>query len=152
MSIVATRFFGPLEYSENSLFFFPSGLPGFESFQRFVIIAVPEREPLIFLQSLDISGLCFILLPIRTIDDHFRLDLTAEEISEIGLPQEGAVEIGKDVLCAAIINSTGDKGPTANLMAPVVVNLRNNVGVQVIQTQSGYSHSHPIVTARESVC
>jgi len=61
--------------------------------------------------------------------------------------------IGEDVLCAAIVCAARrrDEVPTANLLAPIVVNFRRQVGLQVIQASSGYSHCHPLHAQEEPV-
>jgi flagellar assembly factor FliW len=153
MPNVQTRFFGDLEYESEALFRFPSGLPGFEDRRNFVFLKKPGLEPMMFLQSLDTRSLCFILLPVRAIDENFQLELTHDEVREIGLPAGRTPVIGEDILCAALICASegicageGDV-PTANLMAPVVVNLHNNIGMQVIRAESSYSHRHPVLPA-----
>jgi flagellar assembly factor FliW len=152
MPTVQTRFFGELDYDKEALLSFPSGLPGFEDHRSFVFLKKPGLEPLMFLQSLDIRSLCFILLPIRAIDENFRLELTHEEIREIGFVCERKPVIGEDILCAAMICSGEGSGPTANLMAPVVVNLHNNVGIQPIHPDSGHSHRHPVLGSAIPEC
>jgi len=142
-----TRFFGELEYQSEALFRFPSGLPGFEDHRTFIFLKKPGLEPLMFLQSLHARSLCFILLPIRAIDQNFELELTHDEVREIGLAAERPPVIGEDILCAALICAGEGDGPTANLMAPVVVNLHNNVGMQVIHAETRYSHRHPLLPA-----
>ncbi len=144
MPNVQTRFFGELEYHGEDLFRFPSGLPGFDDHRSFVFLKKPGLEPLMFLQSLHNRSLCFILLPIRVIDANFRLELTPDELREIGLSAERMPVIGEDILCAAMI-CTGEGIHTANLMAPIVVNLHNNVGMQVIHPETHYSHRHPLL-------
>ena len=147
MPSVQTRFFGELEYQSKSLFRFPSGLPGFEDHRDFVFLKKPGLEPLMFLQSAETHSLCFILLPIRAIDENFKLELTCDEIGEIGLTSERPPVIGEDILCAAMICTGEGSAPTANLMAPVVVNLHNNIGIQVIHPEAHYSHRHPLLPA-----
>ena len=87
MPNVLTRFFGELEYQTEALFRFPSGLPGFEDHRNFVFLKKPGLEPLMFLQSLDTRSLCFILLPIRAIDQNFQLELTDDEIGNSAVSQ-----------------------------------------------------------------
>jgi flagellar assembly factor FliW len=145
MPTVQTRFFGELEYQNEALFCFPAGLPGFEDRHNFVFIKKPGIEPLMFLQSLDTPSLCFILLPTGAIDRNYRLELTEDELGELGLAVEKKPVIGEDILCAALICNGDTDGPTANLMAPIVVNLHNNVGMQVIHAESSYSHRHPLL-------
>ena len=38
---------------------------------------------------------------------------------------------------------------TANLLAPVVVNLKEQIGMQVIRADSSYSHRYPIPAGKE---
>jgi flagellar assembly factor FliW len=145
MPSVQTRFFGELEYQSEALFRFPSGLPGFEDHRNFVFLTKPGLEPMMFLQSLHNRSLCFILLPIRAIDESFRLELTPEELREIDLAAGRVPVIGEDILCAAIICTREGNVPTANLMSPIVVNLHNNLGIQAIHPETHYSHRHPLV-------
>jgi flagellar assembly factor FliW len=43
--------------------------------------------------------------------------------------------------------------PTANLMAPIVVNLKTRQGIQAIRQDSQYSHENPIQPAAvEGTC
>lgn len=144
MSYVQTKFFGELEYQNEAVLRFPSGLPGFEDHRNFVFLKKPGLEPLMFLQSLLSRTLCFILLPVRAIDQAFQLDLTGDELREIGLATGRTPIIGEDILCAATICTGEGSVPTANLMAPIVVNLHNNVGIQVIHPETHYSYRHPL--------
>jgi len=54
------------------------------------------------------------------------------------------------VLCLAVL-SFRPTGPTANLLAPVVVNVANLKAVQAVMADSGYSHQHALA-AQEAVC
>lgn len=146
MSRLATKHIGEVDYMEDALFTFPSGLPGFDSHRSFVFLRKPDTEPLVFMQSLDDRDLCFILLPILVIDSDYQLQMTQDELEEIGLPVDRRPRIGEDVFCAALLCAGSGAAPTANLLAPVVVNLNNRMGVQIIQSASGYSHQHPLLT------
>ena len=144
MPRMQTKFFGAVDYEPDSVFHFPSGLPGFEDQRDFVFLHVPQSEPLMFMQSISSRNLCFVLLPILVADPHYRLDLTAEELLDLELPVGREPLIGEDILCATLICVPQRETPTANLMAPVVVNLQKHIGMQVIHGDSGYSHQHPL--------
>jgi flagellar assembly factor FliW len=152
MQTIQTKFFGELEYSPDSAYAFPSGLPGFEAEKSFVFVEQPAARPLMFMQSTSNTGLCFILLPILIADPCYRLQLSAEDRRALELPRVGALQIGTDILCGALVCSgdspTGEA--TVNLLAPIVLNLKLQIGVQVIQTNSGYSHRHPLLPAKDS--
>ena len=152
MPQLETKCFGTTEYEPDSVFRFPSGLPGFEAEKEFVFLERPQTDPLLFLQSISNPGLCFITLPILAADPRYRLQLTPEDRADLELPPEGDLVIGKDILCAAIVCAADESHPqpTANLRAPIVVNLPRRIGLQAVQLQCDYSYQHPLL-AREDV-
>ena len=146
MPQIRTAYFGELDYADGTAFHFPCGLPGFERERAFLFLKQPHTEPLLFLQSLRTPQLCFILLPILVFDKNYKVDLDPEDLAVLHLAPGREPRIGEDILCAAIVRTGGggQDGPTANLMAPVVVNLKEQIGMQVIQADSPYSYRHPI--------
>jgi len=97
------------------------------------------------MQSLSTRNLCFVVLPVLAVDPKYSLEFTPEELAELDLPAGQPPLLGKDILCAVLICSAQGEGPTANLMAPVVVNLRKRIGAQLIRGDMGYSHRHPLL-------
>lgn len=138
-----TNHFGRVSYQEDACFSFPSGLPGFERACSFLPLSFADTRPLVFLQSLDDPGLCFITIPVLVADPAYRLEVSKEDLALLGLPHSTPPRIGEDVLCLAVL-SLREEGPTANLLAPIVVNLRSRRGVQAIAPSGGYSHQHPL--------
>jgi flagellar assembly factor FliW len=104
---------------------------------------VPHSEPLVFLQSLEDPGLCFITLPVGAVDPRYRLDMTGEDLALLELPAERRPRIGDEVLCLAVI-ALRETGPAANLLAPIVVNLGNRKAVQEVAPESSCSHRHAL--------
>ncbi|HUI55982.1 MAG TPA: flagellar assembly protein FliW [Bryobacteraceae bacterium] len=153
MPRLLTTYFGEIDFADASVFQFPHGLPGFETEHAFVFLRQPHTEPLMFMQSLTDPKLCFILLPILVADPRYRVNFDKEDIAELKLEPGRQPRIGEDILCAAILRA-GDAehpDPTVNLMAPVVVNLKEKIGMQVIQPESGYSHREPLFPRLETL-
>jgi flagellar assembly factor FliW len=138
-----TTHFGRISYETDSVFDFPDGLPGFEQVRSFLPLSFPDSQPLIFLQSLETPSLCLITLPVLAADPGYRLEVSPEDLAAIGMPVRVPPKIGADVLCLAVL-SLHEDGPTANLLAPIVVNLRNRRGVQAISPGGAYSHQHAL--------
>jgi flagellar assembly factor FliW len=141
---IPTKFLGDVEYTPDAVFTFPAGIPGFDSHQEYLFLNIPEIAPLMFLQSVTCRNLCFVLLPILTVAPDYQLNLSTDELRELGLPEQRRPVLGHDVLCAALISVGNKEVPYANLMAPLVVNLKTRIGLQVIHPDSGYSLRHPI--------
>lgn len=152
MSTFKTKYFGDLAYDPESVLEFAEGLPGFETERQFVLIEQPASKPLGFLQSLRTPELCFITLPLLGIEPDYKLQLTPEERSMLGLEGDQAPVIGRDVAGLAIVSVTEGEDPTANLLAPVIISLGTRRAVQSIQSESGYSHQHKLSTAQEAPC
>jgi flagellar assembly factor FliW len=153
MAKCLTKSHGEIEYSEDVVMHFSEGLFGFESETRFLPIEVPALHPLLFLQSVDRQGLCFITLPILVIDPFYRLNLSPSDLELAGLPPGRQPAIGEDVLCLAILTLHQDAPGTANLIAPLVMNLHTRQAVQAIVCEGDYSHQHVFpASSPEAVC
>lgn len=136
MPQVHTGQFGELDYEEESTFLFPRGLPGFEHCRRFVLLNQPSLEPLVHMQSLDIPDLCFLALPVQSIDSTYETEVTPEDRQALG-PASMTLDLA--------LLSVGVEGRvTANLLAPVVINLTDRIAVQAVRSDLKYSHQHPV--------
>jgi flagellar assembly factor FliW len=146
-----TRYFGPVDYDEQSVMLFPDGIPAFEQEQRFLALRQPINEPLVFLQSLANPNLCFATLPALSACPGYQLSMAPEDLDALRLETGRQPVIGRDVLCLAILSLEENAPPTVNLLAPIVVNLRTLCGRQAIQTDSLYSHREAL-PLREAAC
>ena len=146
-----TTNFGTISFAPESVFEFPQGLPGFEDRGKFVPLQKPQTAPILFLQSLEEPSLCFTTLPILVVDPQYRLRIVEQDLEVLGLPPDFEPRIGEDVLCLAVL-SIRDTGTTANLLAPVVVNLKNYRAVQAVSPESRYSHQHFLFSPGEPPC
>jgi flagellar assembly factor FliW len=154
MPVATTRRFGAIEYDLSSVLTFPIGLPGFDGHSLFTVVEQPELAPVVFLQSLNAPELCFLAAPVSAIDPHYAVALNQEDLDRLGVDPGITPVPGVDVLLLALLCAPENGPLTANLLAPVVVNLRTHVAVQVVRSDSRYSHQHPIQTAvsGEPVC
>jgi flagellar assembly factor FliW len=148
-----TKSHGEIEYSEDVVMHFPDGLFGFESETRFLPIEVPALHPILFLQSVSRQGLCFVTMPILVIDPVYRLAVSPSDLERADLPTGRQPVIGEEVLCLAILTLHKDRPTTANLIAPLVINLRNRQAVQALVCEGEYSHQHVFpASEQEAVC
>ena len=146
MPRIETSHLGTIEYDDEAVLDFPEGLPAFTEETQFVLVERNELAPLIFMQSLTHLELCFLTAPVVSIDANYTLTTPIEELSPIGVEE---VHLD-DLLCLAILTIPENRPPTANLMAPVVINRKTRLARQVIQYESGYSFEHPLYPAKEA--
>jgi flagellar assembly factor FliW len=147
MPEILTKYFGTVEYREADVLQFPAGLPGFEEQSQFLAIEPPANAPLIFLQSVRLPGLCFLALPMQGVDSDYRLAITREDLASLELDTSRQPRIGEEIGCFAVIVVAETGHISANLLAPIVVNLANRRGVQAIRIDTVYSHQHLLTEA-----
>jgi|YelNatPaOPRAMG01_1025707.scaffolds.fasta_scaffold156502_1 flagellar assembly factor FliW len=153
MPSFASKYFGILNYQEKSVIEFPRGLPGFADEKQFVVIEQPETKPLVFLQSLRRAELCFLTVPVLALYPDYQLSICDEDLQLLGFPANHEPCIGAEIVCLGIISLSKDRPPTINLLAPVIINWRLGRAVQVVQSETCYSHEHPLSeTARAPLC
>ena len=151
MPRVQTKCFDELEYSRDAVFEFPTGVPGFEAERSFVFLELPGTHPLMFMQSLSRQDVCFILLPVLAADRDYELHLSEEDLAALRFSSGSQPRIGEDILCAVTVSAADSQRPhpTVDLFAPIVVNLKQKIGIQAVQTQ--YSAQHPLRSEEEAV-
>lgn len=110
---------------------FPSGIPGFESHRRFILITSAELSPLGCLKAVDASDVSFLVIDPRLLSLGY--DLTLRDFERARL-EAGA---GEPLVWLAIVTIT-EKKATANLRAPVVINPKKMIGCQVIRENEEY--------------
>jgi len=151
MPVMQTKNFGTINYEPDSELEFPHGLPGFDDRRRFVAVRFAESDPLVYLQSLEDPALCFITMPVLAVDPRYRLKVTGDDLCQIGLTPARQPRIGEDVFCLTVL-AMREAGPTANLLAPIVINLKTRRAVQAIAPESEYSHQYELMPQESAVC
>jgi flagellar assembly factor FliW len=144
MSQVLTRDFGLLESDQCLELHFPNGLPGFEFERRFVLVQKDPLAPMLFLQSVRTREVSFVTVPVLAVDSEYQIGMTDEDRCLLGITSSTEPLAG-GFLCLVILSATGPNHKiTANLLAPVVINLATNVAVQAVRCDFRYSHQHPL--------
>ncbi len=153
MPTLKTTHFGVLDYEDQSVIEFATGLPAFEDERRFVLLQRPATEPVVFLQSLQRPDLTFITLPIHLVDPEYRLNVSPEELETLALPHEYQPGTCPETACLTVLTMPEHTPATANLLAPIVINLTTRQARQMIQVDSGYSHQHTLpAVPKEDAC
>lgn len=134
MKIESPRF-GTLEVNTSKIIEFPHGLPGFESCRRFTLLDPPGNDPKYFiLQSLDDVEVAFHIADPSRFGFSYEISLSDAEAAEIGLADPAAAAV------AVILSKTEGATPvSANLNAPLVINLASRRGLQHVFARLDYA-------------
>lgn len=121
----------------QGVLYFPEGLPGFENLNQFVLLQDEDLQPMVLLTSLGEPKICLPVVPVQHLQPDYRLQLGQEDRSLLRFPGEAV--LGHNVLCLVVLNlGDGTQPATANLLAPIVINVETWTAKQVIQADSLY--------------
>ena len=130
---------------DQVILYFPQGLPGFERHHCFRIVDRAGLAPVACLQSIDSPDLNLWVAPVAAIDRDYCLELSREDLRTLGFEEARQPKSGEEILSLALLCAPDNGQLTANLLAPVVVNLKTRIAVQAVRTDRRYSHRHPIL-------
>ena len=116
---------GTCAYDEADVFVFPWGLPGFEELRTFIVIQLESQDRLYWLQSLEDLGVALPLGDPWTFFPQYEPKLPA--FAEISLDLVNPEDF---TLLAVMVGAEGGR-TFMNLMAPIVLNLKNHIGRQI---------------------
>ena len=136
---INTLRFGEVVYDDNDILIFPRGIPAFENNHKW-ILAGDDDSAIKWLLNIEDTSLA---LPV-TSPDAVRSDYNAR-IPEDDLQLIGTTD-NKDLAMLIVVSIPGGAAwdMTANLRAPILVNLRTHKAVQVIALNEEYPVKHMI--------
>ena len=135
---VRTLEWGTLEVSEDRLVHFPEGLLGFEELRRFALVELEEYHPFLWLISTDDPEVSFPLADPR----YFHEGGYAVHLSPVD-EQRLDLRAGDSVAVFVVVTVDPQRGVTANMRGPVVLNTRNRIARQVITYGAGLTLRQP---------
>ena len=118
---------------------FEKGIPGFESYNYFNVNAIEGNERFYNIVSKEDSNIGFVSISPFDIKKDYEIDLDDEFVKELDIKEE------KDVLVLCLITLCKTlKDTTANLKAPIIINIKNNRGKQLILQDDKYKIKEPL--------
>jgi flagellar assembly factor FliW len=142
-----TKFHGEISFEPEQVLQMPKGLFGFPEEKQFLLLELPSSRPMVFMQSVRSTNLCFVSLPIQVIEEDYKLALRANDLRALGYSQKEPPEMGRDLLCLALLTIGERQATTANLAAPLVIDIAKHRGMQVI-VEGSYSHYCRLTASR----
>lgn len=134
---------GELTVGEEDLITFPKGIPGFEEVTEYVLCDVDDTYS--YLQAVDQAELAFIVTnPFNQFPD-YEFELSDELIEELSIAEEKGVAIR----CIVTWNSNPAR-TTINLLAPLVFNISDRLGRQIVLQNTAYQTKHLLNQSSQS--
>jgi flagellar assembly factor FliW len=122
---IQTSQFGELTFGQDHIFTFDEGVLGFEDLRGFVLISDEATDPFKWLISVEKPEIGFPLLSPWHLDVKYN-------------PGK-SFDLEKEVLLVVITLENNDGVMTANMKAPIVLNVETQAGRQVILPSERYT-------------
>ena len=136
---IQSKPYGEVTVQEQQLLHFPAGLFGFERMQHYALLD-STAPPFFWLQSLEEANLAFVLVNPYLVVPDYVLDISPQDLVEIGGPAED------DLLVFAVVTIAREEGRVScNLQGPVIINRRDRLGRQAISLDSRWSIRHSLL-------
>lgn len=140
MVTVTTTRFGEILVNDADVITLPEGLVGFPEYTRYALLDHDKESPFKWLQSLDEGAIAFTIIDPTIVRPNYQVAICEAKQAVIDLADPA------DAIIATIVTMpTNPQNMTVNLKAPLVFNLKNRLGIQVILTDSDYSTRHNVM-------
>lgn len=125
---------------------FEKGIPGFEEYKSFNINDIDGNEKIKMITSKENSDIGFVSISPFKVKKDYELDLNNEVINEL------KIEKPEDVLVLNLITLGKTlETSTVNLKAPIIINIKNNKGKQLILQDDKYNIKEPLIGSEDNV-
>ena len=112
---------------EDAIITFKDGVPAFEDAKSFTLFTNDDIKPFMYLKSLELEELGFVCIDPFLINKEYLIKICGTDLAHLELKKpENAL-----VFCFVTVRATPQEN-TANLLAPVIVNLENKKAKQII--------------------
>jgi flagellar assembly factor FliW len=136
---VATTRFGTVQVEADRVLEFAGGLLGFSSFTRFVLLQPDPEGIFLWLQSVDSPELAFVVTDPANWCEDFEAVIRREHLAQLDLSTVDEARI-------LVIVNKYDDALTANLQGPLIVNINNRRGMQVVLADRRWTTRREIAT------
>ena len=142
MKIETTRF-GTITTEEEKIITMPFGMLGFPDLKRFVILHHKEDSPFFWYQSVDDPMLAFVIMSPFLFKPDYSVNLE-NIVKEMSWNEEEKQHNLELYVVVNIPEGSPDK-MTANLIGPILINNKIHQAVQMVISDSHYTHKFPLV-------
>ena len=138
---IQTSQFGEIELADDRVITFTKGIPGFEDMKEYVLLPADEGDesPFFFLQSIESAELSFFLVDPFSFFQEYDIKLAEQLVERLELEEP------TDAMVLTTVSVTGEmKDATTNLKAPLVINNRKKLGMQIVLDNKTYQIKQPL--------
>lgn len=136
---IQTAHFGEVEIDENNILIFEKGLPGLEHDISYALLSNEDSRPVCWLQSLGHKEISLPVMDPFAICRDYSFDISTDDVNELGIEQVKDVYVLSILVIPQNVNAM-----TINLSAPIIINVKNKKGRQIILDDRKYRVRVPV--------
>ena len=143
--LVQTSRFGSVNLQDEDIIEFPEGILGFQDLRKFVLLDDPNDEIFAWLQSCEIPQIAFPVLEPELFSQNYQISLTKHDLESLALNKQ------EKIRAFSIITIPDDPTQmTANLKAPIVINIETRQARQIVLQDNNLAIREPIFAKLQS--
>jgi len=136
---IDTLRFGSVEVDPEKVIEFEDGIPGLEQYKKYALLQFEESYPIVWLQSMDDSGICLPVLDTFIVLPDYVFDIDESDVKDLDLKSPDELHVVSVVVIPEDI-----QGMTVNLAAPVIINTLTGRAKQIVLSGSEYNVRAPV--------
>lgn len=136
---LVTKYHGIREYSDEDVIVFKKGLPGFKELKNFIIFPLESNEVFSILHSIENIEVGLVLVSPYTVSRDYEFKIPDSYVKELEIDKP------KEVLVLTTVTlSSNIENMTTNLKAPIIINIKEKLGQQLILDNDKYKIKQPL--------
>lgn len=135
-----SKIHGEIKYEEKDILKFNKGILGFDDYKKFLLVNLEGSAPFKLFQALDDENIGMIVISPYDFFDEYEIKLNDDTINNLDIKSPDDVMVINTVTLNADPNKI-----TTNLQGPIIINISNNLGEQIIVDNSKYRVKEPLV-------
>lgn len=136
---LVTRYHGVKVYREEDIIVFKKGLPGFKELRDFIIFPLESNEVFSILHSIENIEVGLVLVSPYTVAQDYEFKIPDAFASELQIAKQEEVLVFTTVTLSSNIENM-----TTNLKAPIIINIKEKLGEQLILDNDKYRIKEPL--------
>ncbi len=137
---INTRYHGEREYKEQEVIYFKNGLPGFEKLKKFIFFPIEENGLFNILHSIEDEEIGIVTVSPFEVSKNYEFRLDDDTIDKLKISSPEDIMVIVTVTLHSKVESI-----TVNMRAPIIINIKQKLGEQIILDNDSYSIKHPLI-------
>ncbi|MBU3111761.1 flagellar assembly protein FliW [Clostridium lacusfryxellense] len=140
---IVTKHHGVRAYSDKDVIEFKKGLPGFKNLKKFILFPLESNEVFSILHSIEDVEIGLVLVSPYEVKPDYEFKIPDANVMELEISSPAEV-----LVLTTVTLSSDIQNMTTNLKAPIIFNINEKSGEQLILDNDKYKIKEPLFNRR----